>query len=297
MQDLQHYIESGILEQYALGELTPAEEAAVETRAAQQPAIRQELDQVLVALGFYAEAHAVTPPAGLRERVLANVLPRLSGAAVATPSASSSLRSVVDEVAREHSPANPYATVRQDTSVPAQSSWSTGWAIAASVALALSLAGNALLYSRWQEADNNLVALRDDRARLAAATQVAEQKLGEVRQENSVLRDDEFTSVALAGTPNAPTAKARVLFNPNTRKVYLDVQSLPELPAGKQYQLWALDNGQPVDAGMLVSATAAGANFQQMKDVASAQAFAMTIEPEGGSASPTLSSMTVLGKI
>ena len=298
MQNIQDYIDSGILEQYAFGELAPAEAAAVEAQASQHPTVREELDQIRTALGFYAEAHAVTPPAGMRERVLANVLPRLEGAAPAATAPISALRGVVDEVARENGPANPYAIVREHTSSSdMQASSSRGWAMAASVALLLSLAGNALLYSRWQEADTSLVALQNDQARLAATTQVVEQQLGEVRQENSVLRSDEFKTVALAGTPKSPSAKVRVLFNPGTQQVYLDVQSLPELPEGKEYQLWALDNGKPVDAGMLASATVSGANFQRMKDIASAQAFAMTIEPVGGSASPTLESMTVVGNI
>ncbi|RZK28201.1 MAG: anti-sigma factor [Hymenobacter sp.] len=69
------------------------------------------------------------------------------------------------------------------------------------------------------------------------------------------------------------------------------------LPPGKQYQLWALDNGKPVDAGVLTAATTAGSGLQQMKDIASAQTFAMTVEPTGGSAGPTLTTMTVVGNI
>jgi len=79
--------------------------------------------------------------------------------------------------------------------------------------------------------------------------------------------------------------------------VYVDVKNLPALPADKQYQLWALDNGKPVDAGILAVATAAGDSLQHMKDIASAQAFAMTVEPAGGSVNPTLSTMTVMGAI
>jgi anti-sigma-K factor RskA len=87
------------------------------------------------------------------------------------------------------------------------------------------------------------------------------------------------------------------LYNPTTKAVYLDVRKLPAPPTGKQYQLWALDNGKPVDAGVLAAATTAGDSLQQMKDIASAQAFAMTVEPEGGSINPTLSTLTVVGNI
>jgi anti-sigma-K factor RskA len=300
VQDIQDYIESGILEQYALGELSPAEQAAVEAQAARYPEVQRELSEVMETLGFYAEAHAVTPPAGLRERVLPKVLSQIGEA----PAAGSHLHIATNEqapnpVAAE--PVNPTreAVVRPLVTAPMDeaSARRTGWTMAASVALLLSLAGNALLYTRWQDASQEVVALQNDQARIAAATQVVEKRLDVVSQQNTVLRSDEFKAVALAGTPAAPSARARVLFNPGTRQVYVDVRNLPALPAGKQYQLWALDKGKPVDAGVLAAATAAGDSLQQMKDIASAQAFAMTVEPAGGSTNPTLTTMTVIGNI
>ncbi|MBF9237590.1 anti-sigma factor [Hymenobacter sp. BT683] len=305
MENIQDYIESGILEQYVLGELTPAEQTEVEAHAAHHPEIREELLQIQQALGFYAEAHAITPPAGMRERVLGNVL-----AQIATPT--SSLRTDVDAVAQANAAPQPNAStaaaapvstapeavIRPMSSAPvAAPAGRSTWAMAASVALILSLAANALFYSRWKDASADLVALQDNQARFATTTQVMDKQLGSLRQENQVLRSDEFRAVALAGTKTAPLAKARVLYNAATKKVYVDVKSLPALPAGQQYQLWALDNGKPVDAGVLTAATATGEGLQAMKDIASAQAFAMTVEPAGGSVNPTLSTMTVVGNI
>ncbi|WP_310393192.1 anti-sigma factor [Hymenobacter sp.] len=286
MENIQDYIESGILEQYALGELSAAEQTAVETLAASHPEIEAELQQVQAAFGFYAEAHAVTPPAGMRERVLGHVL-----AQIAAPAPNNALRADVDAVAHANSqaaapaPAASANVVRSITSAPLAPTARSTWAVAASVALILSLGANALLYSQWKDASTDLVALQNDQARFATTTQVTEKQL---RQENEVLRSDEFRAVALAGTKDAPAARARVLFNPASHQVYLDVKNLPALPAGKQYQLWALDNGKPVDAGMLAANTATGDELQQMKDINSAQAFALTVEPVGGSAGPTM---------
>jgi len=308
---IQEYIESGILEQYALGELSAAEQAAVEAQVASSPEIGEELRQIQAALGFYAEAHAIVPPAGLRERVLGNVL-----AQIAAPTPNSGLRDVVDAMAQATTPAATITAasaaprtgpdvaetvVRPMSSAPAPVATAapaarSGWAMAASVALLLSLGGNALLYSNWKNASSELVAMQNEKARFATTTQVVEKERNELRQENQVLRD-EFLDVALAGTKTAPTARARVLFNAATHKVYVDVRSLPALPAGKQYQLWALDKGKPVDAGVLTLATATGQGLQHMKDIASAQTFAMTVEPTGGSTNPTLSTMTVVGNI
>ena len=301
MENFQDYIESGILELYALGELSAAEQAAVEAQAASHPAVRAELAQVQAALGFYAEAHAIAPPAAMRERVLHNVMAQI---APATARPSTSLRADVDALtaapvaAAAASRAADEAVIRSMASAPvAIPSSRSNWAVAASVALLLSLGANFLLYSNWKNANAQVVALQGDQARFAQNSRVVNQQLGDLRQENQVMRNDEFRAVALAGTKTAPTAKARVFFNVATHKVYVDVRSLPALPAGKQYQLWALDKGKPVDAGVLTAATATGEGLQHMKDIASAQTFAMTVEPAGGSAGPTLSTMTVVGNI
>ena len=299
MENIQDYIASGILEQYALGELPAADQAAVDAQAADHAEIREELRLVQAALGFYAEAHAATPPAGMRERVLGHVLAQIAAPTSGT-APRADLRADVDAVAQAHQrPASAETTaetgVRTIGSAAASAPVARSvWALAASVALILSLAANALFYSRWQNASSELVAMQNDQTRFAQTTQVVERQL---RQENEVLRDDEFKAVALAGTKTAPSARARVLFNAATHKVYVDVRSLPALPAGKQYQLWALDKGQPVDAGVLTAATATGVGLQPMKDIASAQTFAMTVEPTGGSVNPTLSTMTVVGNI
>ena len=296
MENFQDYIESGILELYALGELSAAEQAAVEAQVASHPEVRAELAQIQAALGLYAEAHAVTPPAGMRERVLGNVMAQIAPAV----RPNSTLRNEVDTLAAPSANlrAADEAVVRTIASAPvATSAGRSNWAVAASVALLLSLGANLLLYSNWKNANAQVVALQNEQSRFATTSQVAERKLGDLRRENEVLRNDEFRAVALAGTKTAPTAKARVFFNPATHKVYVDVRSLPALPADKQYQLWALDKGKPIDAGVLSVATANGEGLQHMKDITSAQTFAMTVEPLGGSAGPTLSTMTVAGNI
>jgi anti-sigma-K factor RskA len=288
VENYQEYIESGRLVQYVLGELSPAEQAEVEAQASRYPQVRQELDELLAGLGAYAEAHAVTPPAGMRDRVLGRVLADINAATPTTATPTAPTEAPTMRV----SASNPNVI----TAAPAARS--NGWAIAASIALLLSLVGNALLYTRWQQTNEDLAVALSNQTRFANTTQVMEHRLSSVQEQLHVLRSpDEFKAVALAGTPAHPTARARVMFSKAAHRVYVDVQQLPPLPAGKQYQLWALDNGKPIDIGMLTPATTAGDSIQQMKDVTNAQAFAMTVEPTGGSAGPTMSTMTVIGNI
>jgi anti-sigma-K factor RskA len=295
VENYQEIIESGRLEQYALGELDPAAQAEVEALARRFPEVRQELDDLLAGLGVYAQAHAITPPAGMRERVLGRVLADIKNTAPAAPAA---LAAPVAEVPTMRvSASNPHVA-SAPAPVAAPATRSNGWAIAASVALLMSLLGNALLYSNWQKTSHDLTVALNEQTRFANATQVMERRLSSTQDQLHILRSpQEYKMVALAGTPAHPTAQARVMYNKVSHRVYLDVAKLPPLPPGKQYQLWALDNGKPVDAGVLTAATTAGEDMQQMKDIASAQAFAMTVEPTGGSAGPTLNTMTVIGNI
>ncbi|MVN75416.1 hypothetical protein GO988_03670 [Hymenobacter sp. HMF4947] len=290
MEDFQTYIESGRLTQYALGELDPAGQAEVEAWARRSPEVRQELDELLAGAGVYAEVHAITPPAGLRERVLGRVLAEIGRPVDAAENL------VAEATTMRVSASNAYPPQPAAAAEPAPRR--NELAIAASVALLLSLLANALFYTRWQQANTALVAAQNSQARFAQTSQVMERRLTSTQEQLHVLRSpNEFKMVALAGTPAHPQAHARVLFNKASHRVYVDVQQLPALPAGKQYQLWALDNGKPVDAGVLAINTATGDSLQLMKDIASAQAFAMTVEPTGGSAGPTLTTMTVIGNI
>lgn len=297
--DIQEYIESGILEEYALGVLSEAERADVERIAREHPVVGQELKEIVGGLDAYADAHAVTPPSAMRERVLKAWEESIrETAAQEKPLVTADAPGAVPRMVVSSTPAPvsegnaPHeAVVRQ---MPTASS-NRRWMIAASVALLmLSGLGNYFLYNRLKETEANLQVAQTEQSRYAATQKAA---LNERDQQLAVLRNEAFQPVDLKGTPKAPEAMARVYYNAQTKAVYVDVRNLPALPEGKQYQLWALDNGKPVDAGMLANATAAGDSIQQMKNIASAQAFAMTVEDAGGVESPTMSTLTVIGNI
>ena len=83
----------------------------------------------------------------------------------------------------------------------------------------------------------------------------------------------------------------------NTGEVYIDPSNLPEAPSGKQYQLWAIVDGKPVDGGLIIS-TKKGDKYQiqKMKTFGKAEAFAVTLETTGGNPTPK-GDMYVMGKM
>ena len=71
--NIQEYISSGILELYASGNVSPQEKQEVECMSHIYPEIKEELLRTQQALEAYANAHAVTPPAHLRAKILAHL--------------------------------------------------------------------------------------------------------------------------------------------------------------------------------------------------------------------------------
>jgi anti-sigma-K factor RskA len=61
-----------------------------------------------------------------------------------------------------------------------------------------------------------------------------------------------------------------------------------------QYQLWAIADGKPVDAGMY---TEEKDSKIALANITNAQAFAITLEKKGGSPVPTMENMYVMGEI
>ena len=96
----------------------------------------------------------------------------------------------------------------------------------------------------------------------------------------------------------SPTSFATVYWDTTSKDVYLLVNNLPQPPGEKQYQLWALLDGKPVDVGMIDNSSFIGEKrlLIQMKNVSGAQAFAITLEDKGGKPTPQ-GAMYVMGKL
>lgn len=174
---------------------------------------------------------------------------------------------------------------------------SSGWKlmVAASVLVTMMSAMAAFyFYSKWQTTDDQMSQMIAQNFLMAENVTRVNQELEDVKSNLSVLISPEFSRIVLNGTANAATAKAVIYWNPAEGKVFLNSSSLGELPEGKQYQLWALVDGKPVDAGVF---DPTGETFRLMSEIARADAFAVTIEPTGGSQGPSLETMQVYGAV
>lgn len=100
--------------------------------------------------------------------------------------------------------------------------------------------------------------------------------------------------IDLQGTTLAPNSKAVVFWNPQLQETYLSVISLPKPQKNKQYQLWSFKEEIPSSAGLLALDTE---KLELMDIVIDADKFGITLEPLGGSSSPSLDQLFLVGKL
>lgn len=263
--NIEDYISTGILEAYVVGELSDAERAEVEKNISSSPELQEELQKVEATLEAFAQKAALTPRAALKAKVMNKVL------------GSDAKEKEVKVVAL--SPATNY--------------WK--YAAAASIAFAILTSVLAVNYrQRWVETQFNLNNLIAQNQQMAQDYNKVNFQLDKIQEDFSVIENTAFTKVVMKGTPNEPEALASVYWNASTQEVFISIQALKEISQENQFQLWAIVDGKPVDAGVF---DASFDGLFKMKNVQGAVAFAVTVEPRGGKPSPTLETMRVMGQV
>ncbi|MCP4437950.1 MAG: anti-sigma factor [Aureispira sp.] len=98
-----------------------------------------------------------------------------------------------------------------------------------------------------------------------------------------------------AGAAAESGQDATVFWDKETKETYIVGNNLAEITDEKDYQLWAIVDEKPVDLGVVSKKGLK--RITVMKNIESPQAFAITVEPKGGSQSPTLEQMVVAGNV
>ncbi len=247
---MKEYIESGILESYVLGITTVGESAEVERMVLEHPAIEIELEAIRSTLENYALQYEKQPPVALKDKILAAVF-------------------------KEQQPLQNTRNnlVQLNNTKPQKSifSMAASWAL-----LALSIGVNIFFFNNWRNSEDKIVALESQNQLFAQENKTIK---ASYQEEVAILQNADFKVIKLLGQKPSPNSKALIYFDKVRQEVYLSALDLPAAPKGKQYQLWAIVDGKPVDAGMI----AGTANILKMKSFAKPVAFAISLENTGGS--------------
>ncbi|MEQ9402462.1 MAG: anti-sigma factor [Cyclobacteriaceae bacterium] len=261
--NIEEYISSGILESYVLNELPLAERLEVEQMADVHAEVREEIEKIEASIEALAFRSSVQPPASIKETILQKIEGKNT----------------------------PVINIdRKESAVSALK-----YAAAASILLALASGIAAFNYfTKWKSAEGRLADLVAQNQQFADNYNKVNQQLDNIQEAVGIMNNAAYTRVVMEGTDNSPNSLATIYWNQNTQDVFLSIQNLKELSQDQQYQLWAIIDGKPVDAGVFDPDNSTF--LVQMKSIRSgAAAFAVTIEPRGGSENPSLETMQVLG--
>ncbi|WP_367387993.1 anti-sigma factor [Lewinella sp. LCG006] len=260
--DIKAYIASGILEQYAFDLLSPTERSEVEAHLQQYPELVEELRQIEYAIEKYLSLYQDTPSPDFKQRL------------------NDSLENVVPDP--RPTPPPP----------PSSRGGFNGWLMGLAI---IALAAAAWLFYDNQEKDRSYQELAIDYQNLQLdCDETTETNRGLLNQLQTI-RQSGNSLIQMRGTDKDTTAFASIIYNAETRKSYLDIINLATPAADKQYQLWAIVDGTPVDMGVFDVTVDTSSTLQEVPFIENVQAFAVTLEPRGGSVVPTLEEMVVIG--
>ncbi len=262
-----------MLEAYVLGQLTDQEKSVVENNVERYPELRDELARVEDTQEKLLMRMAVNPPLDLKASILSQIDD--------------------EEIKKEKEPEPKPAPVVVMTPSPRVNLWK--YATAACVALALVAGYLASSYHRqWQSSQSELKSLMAENEAIAKSYNTVNRRIGAIERQLKIIGNPSFLRVVMNGTETSPRSSASVYWNKSTSEVFINIHALKELAANEQFQLWAIVDGKPVDAGVFDRHIGA---VIKMRNVPNASAFAVTVEPRGGSVNPTLSNMQTIGNI
>jgi len=272
----QEYIQSGIIESYVLGMASTAEAAELEQLCLQYPEIKQALTDFEMALEANALTKSVTPPPHLKKQIFAALQSEF-----------------VVEKNNKVENNKAFVSPLNDTPVVKMNQPSRFLAAASIILLVVSGGMNIYFYSKFKETTQQYQALVLEKNTLQANNQIMQTKSLDMYNSMQMMTDPNMQKVAMPGITGKESNYATVFWDSKSKDVYLLPNKLPQPATGKQYQLWAIVEGKPVDAGVISDC----AGLCKMKNIPSASMFAITLEKSGGSETPTLSEMYVAGKV
>ncbi|MGW4233435.1 anti-sigma factor [Streptomyces sp. NPDC004980] len=254
---------------YALHALPEDERLAFERHLEGCESCRREVAELQATAALLGRAAAVTPPAALREEILRKVATMPQEAPTAPREEAAPPRHVPVAPPRQ-APTGPEPVLVPQPAggtARAPSRQLPRLALAASVAAVLACLG--LATWQYREARDARTATRHAQERQADVARVL--TAPDVRLETQELRGGGTATVAVSRSEDAAT---------------LAVSGLPELPAGKTYEAWFIEDGTPVPAGLL--SRDPGRRLTLLDGpVDDATAVALSVEPAEGSTRPT----------
>ncbi|KSA14139.1 anti-sigma factor [Maribacter dokdonensis] len=260
--DVEKYIASGILELYVAGTLSEKENLEIANYAKEYPEIKKEIEEIEASI--LELSRKASPGYHYSFKALMN---RINGEV-----------KVVDMNEKRSTPFLSYM----------------GWA--ASILLAVGLFW---MYQQNQDLKSNIEVVEKQNLDLEQQIADTDSSLQQTQELLNTLRDKNISVIPLGGQDVSPTSYAKAYWNKQEEKVFIDAKGLPEPPDGFVYQVWSLKLSPltPTSMGLLEDFATDENKVFALNNPNESEAFGITLEPAGGSESPTLEQLYTLGVV
>ncbi|MFN3639487.1 MAG: anti-sigma factor domain-containing protein [Flavobacterium sp.] len=263
----QEYIDSGVLELYVYGLLNEQEVEEVNKMALQHPEIKKEIEQIESTM--LALSGSISPNIPVEN-----------------------FEAIKKLIFSEKNQEEPQTVIP----ISKKKNYREYFAWAAVVLL---LAGLGYLFNEMTQKDDLLNSLEDEKSKMVTTLDTLESNVLSKQRLIEILRDPNNQIVELTGQDAAPKSAAKIYWNSENNRVFVDAIGLPDPPEGMVYQVWALKLNPltPMSIGLLNDFKTNDAKIFDVDNVYDAEAFGITLEPAGGSPTPTLEQLFTLGKV
>jgi anti-sigma-K factor RskA len=248
--DVKTYIESGILELYVLGQLSPEEEKEVQEMQSKHIEIQREIHEISVVLEKYAQLNAIKVPSHVAERIFENL-----------PSKSAP------------------SSVDSSAFVPPKSGLK--WNALTTLFALLSVLGFSMYFILKMEHNSALQKYESDKKACDSIALEQQQLFAIINQIN----DPNNKIIDMTPTAGYAGISVYLHYNAVTKKNLLQLVKLPDITSDQAFQLWSLKDGaDPMPLDVFADKN----KIIEVDFVDNTATYAITIEPKAGSKSPTL---------
>lgn len=277
--DINEYIASGILESVTLGLASPQEVQEVACLSKIYPEIQAEFIRVQKRCEELMLENAQTPDSSVR----------------------ASLLKTIAETPQEKAPEKKQETkIVPLNTVPEIKGVNPMWKMMAAASLVLTIGIGVLWFLSNREVkrlDKIMASMEKDQLKNDQILQAMTIEKDHLQTVQEVLTEQSMRTVMMKGTEMEPEASVKVMWSKDMKKAVMHAEKITPPPANMQYQLWVIADGKPLSVGLF--------NYDEVEQMTepfdvNAQnitAFAITLEKMGGSPTPTMEKMVVMGPI
>jgi len=277
--DINEYIASGILESVTLGLASPQEVQEVECLSKIYPEIRAEFVRIQKRFEEAMIESGQAPDPAIRASIL----------------------KAIAQTPQEKGPENKAeAKIVSLNTAPEVKGVSPMWKMMAAASVILTIGVSVLWFisnGEVKRMDSAMASMKKDQEKNEQILQAMTLEKDHLQTVQEVLAEQSMRTVMMNGTAMEPNASVKVMWSKDMKKAVMHAEKITPPPANMQYQLWVIADGKPVSVGLF--------NYDEVEQMTepfdvNAQnitAFAITLEKMGGSPTPTMEKMVVMGPI